>query len=399
MKYIFLIFLAGSIISFIFLGIINPLDKPMDDFGVYYHTAEILNNGNNNIYSVKIHTDVFNYPPVFAILLKPLAFFNYRNSQILWHILSLVSYLSSAIIVAFIFSGKDKYVFLFFIALFLFFQPAYETFKWGQVNAIIFFFIAAGLLFLKYKFKILSGILFGLAAAIKLSPLIIFIPLILKKEYKSFFVMLFTLFFLNLLSCIYTFDLNAVLKYYIEILPELMQRGMFDNPYNLSFHSLFQRLFLPGNGYSSPINIIKDYKIAELSSSILTKSFSYSILIISFIYAIRNKMNASIEILIAVVLNAALISSNIAWEHHYVILLLGYCAAFKLLYDSETLENRSQNMILFFRILLAISFAVISASIGYDNKIFLGGWKNLFVSVKLYSAAALWMILIKFSWN
>ncbi|HON56061.1 MAG TPA: hypothetical protein PLJ38_03505, partial [bacterium] len=76
-------FFSFAILYFCYRGIIYPALNNNDDFGVYYHTALKISNFDLDIYNTKIHTDVFNYPPIFALMLKPIIFFDYQTSKII----------------------------------------------------------------------------------------------------------------------------------------------------------------------------------------------------------------------------------------------------------------------------------------------------------------------------
>jgi alpha-1,2-mannosyltransferase len=70
-------------------------------------------------------------------------------------------------------------------ALAVAFEPLRETFLFGQVNAVLLFLVAADLLFLVRYNRSVAGVGIGLATAIKLTPGIFIIYLIITKRFRA----------------------------------------------------------------------------------------------------------------------------------------------------------------------------------------------------------------------
>lgn len=373
-----------SIVFFFYNGFIIPFFTNMDDFGVYYETSKKIINHDYTIYNVKIHTDVFNYPPVYSIIIKPIGYFNYFFIKNIWLILSITLYILSSIILFKLLDIKFKENILFFISLSFIFKPALETFKWGQVNSIVLFLIICGLFFYLQERDIVSGILFGFAAAVKLSPAIFILLFLVKKKYTIVATFILTFILLNLWA-VMILGFDTSINYYLKLLPELFKRGMFDNPYNQSFHNLFSRLFKEGNGYSTPVFVSN--KLAD----ILTKVSTTIILILSIITLII-KRDSEFILLFSLLLITSLISSNLLWEHHFIMIIASYIIILNKI-------NNSYSDKIFLLIIFFLSYIFMSMNIGYDNKILMNGLLNIFVSIKLYSALVLWIINLYIIYN
>jgi uncharacterized membrane protein len=72
------------------------------------------------------------------------------------------------------------------VAVFLvIFRPTLNTLHWGQVSIFLLFLVMTGLNFYAYRQKSMAGLMFALAGAIKLVPLILVVPLIAWRDWKS----------------------------------------------------------------------------------------------------------------------------------------------------------------------------------------------------------------------
>ncbi|HPP87477.1 MAG TPA: hypothetical protein PLM75_06420, partial [bacterium] len=190
----------------------------------------------------------------------------------------------------------------------------------------------------------------------------------------------------NIIS-IFVFGKQIVIGYYTDLLPALMHRGMFDNPYNQSFHNLYWRLFKHGHGYSTPL------VYAPNIFNILTTLTTYSIFIFSLIFIWKHRTKND-SLILAALLILTLLCSNVSWEHHYSLTIFAFIIVFKFL--DENYINK------YALIIFCCAYALMSVKIGYDNKLLLRGILNIFVSIRLYSAILLYFIIflcIKFSKN
>jgi hypothetical protein len=73
-----------------------------------------------------------------------------------------------------------------FVAVFLvIFRPTLNSLHWGQVSILLLFLVMIGLSFYAYRQKNMAGLMFALAGAIKLVPLILVVPLFAWRDWKS----------------------------------------------------------------------------------------------------------------------------------------------------------------------------------------------------------------------
>lgn len=124
------------------------------------------------------------YPPTLADLIVPLTALPTSAAIKVWHALEvlLIAALSVALtrMLAIEFRGSAALVF----AGILFFRPTLNTIHWGQVSIFLVFIMTVGLALYVRGYRILAAVLFALAVAIKLEPVIIIVPLLAWRDWK-----------------------------------------------------------------------------------------------------------------------------------------------------------------------------------------------------------------------
>ncbi|MCG8920553.1 glycosyltransferase 87 family protein [Actinokineospora sp. PR83] len=110
----------------------------------------------------------FTYPPIAAILFVPLT---YLPAQLAWGLLAVLSVLSLAALVRLSLprTSANRQVLLVFAGAFAL-EPVWRTLALGQVNLVLAALVAVDVLVLRGRPA--GGVLVGLAAAVKLTPLI-----------------------------------------------------------------------------------------------------------------------------------------------------------------------------------------------------------------------------------
>jgi hypothetical protein len=155
---------------------INPQLMFADPNTVFARTA-----GAHGISTVMLYI----YPPTLADLLVPLTLFSPVTALIIWNLLNLVMILSVSVMLT---RMLDMQVFRWagFIAVFLvIFRPTLNSLHWGQVSILLLFLVMTGLSLYAYRQKNMAGLMFALAGAIKLLPLILVVPLFAWRDWKS----------------------------------------------------------------------------------------------------------------------------------------------------------------------------------------------------------------------
>ena len=235
----------------------------VSDFRVYYTAASLVRSGqsvhvyddaqkNVNRFFVEADQDTvyataarahgftkiehYNYPPTLADLLAPLTFLSFLSASILWQLLNLAAVLSSALMLARML-GMRSLVHAALVAVFLLaFRPSLTAFNWGQVSFILLFLSMAALSLYIRGQKLWAGFLFALAAAIKLTPFIVIVPLVAWRDWKI--VRAFALWAVAIFAVLMIVNGRETTSlYFLHLLPS-MANGAMDID-NRSFASLF----------------------------------------------------------------------------------------------------------------------------------------------------------------
>jgi hypothetical protein len=125
------------------------------------------------------------FRPTLADLVVPLTYLGPAGALAVWNLLNLSALLISVILLAQLLEihSATSRVLLFVIALL--FRPAVDCIFWGQVPIFLLLSLTAGFVFYKKGRHWSAAFLFGMAVAIKLTPLIVIVPLLAWRDWKT----------------------------------------------------------------------------------------------------------------------------------------------------------------------------------------------------------------------
>ncbi len=158
------------------------------DFAAYYVAGRTLNSAGNIYDSAdmlaagqrpgdSVAFPRYIYPPFFAVVLRPLASVSFDSAKLLWFIFNL-GLLGSAVLLLARMVGMPWWGALGFGISTLLLPPLYDTFLLGQVNIILLWLITLALYLTTRASRgratdVIAGVLLGIAAVIKVYPLIL----------------------------------------------------------------------------------------------------------------------------------------------------------------------------------------------------------------------------------
>jgi alpha-1,2-mannosyltransferase len=161
------------------------------DLRVYYGALNYWADGHGELYDYLLPRSKygFTYPPFAALTMLPMAYLG-------WHVAIVISMLMTALAaVAVLYwlvapiarrhRWNRWYVLAIAAAFAIAFEPLRETFLFGQVNALLLVLVAADLLLLVRYNRSIAGVGIGLATAIKLTPGIFIVYLIITRRYRA----------------------------------------------------------------------------------------------------------------------------------------------------------------------------------------------------------------------
>jgi alpha-1,2-mannosyltransferase len=161
------------------------------DLRVYFGALNHWIDGNGELYDYLLPGTKygFTYPPFASLTMLPMAYVG-------WHVaigISMLLTVGAALAVIYWLvepmarrnGWSPWFVLGIAAALAVAFEPMRETFLFGQVNAILLVLVAADVLFLVRYNRSIAGVGIGLATAIKLTPGIFIIYLIITKRFRA----------------------------------------------------------------------------------------------------------------------------------------------------------------------------------------------------------------------
>ncbi|HKT01110.1 MAG TPA: glycosyltransferase 87 family protein, partial [Rugosimonospora sp.] len=131
----------------------------------------------------------FTYPPFAALLMYPMAWLGLRSTIAAMWIVSLVALVFTTVWLLVPVADRHGWPRWFTVCLALpiisWLEPIRETVTFGQINLALAFLILADLLVLAPRGSRFTGVGIGLAAAIKLTPAIFILYLLLSRRYRA----------------------------------------------------------------------------------------------------------------------------------------------------------------------------------------------------------------------
>jgi alpha-1,2-mannosyltransferase len=176
------------------------------DLRVYYGALNYWADGYGELYDYLLPTTKygFTYPPFAALTMLPMGYLGWHTAIVISMLLTVGSAVAVLYWLVAPMARRHGWNIWFAVgiaaAFAVAFEPMRETFLFGQVNAILMLLVAADLLLLVRYNRSLAGVGIGLAAAIKLTPGIFIIYLVITKRFRAAAVASGTFLAANLLA-------------------------------------------------------------------------------------------------------------------------------------------------------------------------------------------------------
>ena len=194
---------------------------------------------------------LYDYPPTLADLVVPLTFISPFKAMFAWFLINVAALLAAIVMlmrmIGMEFPGFARFG-LFFLVIAIF-RPVLDCFYYGQMPILLLFLLIAGLRLYEQDKKTRAALLFALAFAIKLTPLIIVIPLIAWRDWKT--LRAFAIWCGVILGAILLINgPSALSQYFLHEMPAISSGEV--SWFNLSFATTVQ-IFWSGPGVSVPL--------------------------------------------------------------------------------------------------------------------------------------------------
>lgn len=238
---------AGAVAVAVKSFVVDPLTGhfggSFEDFGAYMGAARSMAAGGSPYAQFSSTTPVmsgFTYPPFAAILVQPLALLTDRQALSVWLALSLVTTVAAAIIVARVaLPASWPRVELALLAA-IAFGPVTYNYWHGQINGVIFLLLAVAYWAYVDGRQTTAGVVIGLAAGIKVAPIVLVVLLLRRRWWRGSAAMLATL-AATIAAGLVVIGTGATRTFISEVLPTLSRpMGWL---YSQSITSFIGRLF------------------------------------------------------------------------------------------------------------------------------------------------------------
>lgn len=124
------------------------------------------------------------YPPTLADLIVPLTALSPSAALIVWNALDVLMIVGLSVALTQMFDMRFWGSTALVAAAVLLFRPSLSTIHWGQVTILLALLLTVGLSLYVHGHRNIAALLFALAIAIKLEPIVIMIPLIAWRDWK-----------------------------------------------------------------------------------------------------------------------------------------------------------------------------------------------------------------------
>jgi alpha-1,2-mannosyltransferase len=179
---------ALALKSFVVDPLTGHFGGSYDDFGEYLRTARSIAAGGDPYKYFSAATPVsaaFALPPFAALLVRPLAPLRDATALSLWLVLSLAATLAGALVVARATLPRSWPRVELAVLAALAFAPATYNYWHGQINGLIFLLLALGLWAYVSGRQTTAGVVLGLAAGIKLAPVVLLLLLLRRRWWRA----------------------------------------------------------------------------------------------------------------------------------------------------------------------------------------------------------------------
>lgn len=297
-----------SMLQIIF-GLAKHINRGLIDFDIYYRYSRILLSGNSPYRPEFTQGIPFNYPPSSFLLFAPFSLPPFLSASLLFTATSFFSFLLATNWLLRLFF-KQKYLRYILISLLIQNFPFKFTLVTGQSNLIVLSLLIFAFIFDHKKRPFLSGLFWGFAASIKLTPLSLFLYFLLSKKIKSLIMGILFFTIANLLILSVSPDSFSYLKTH---LPSLLSiGGIHTSLYDQSIRAFLARL--------------------NLNSVVFLSNFI--VLLLIFFTARKHyyrKSSGSTNLkLFSQILIITVIGNSFAWQHHFVLTFPALITASKI---------------------------------------------------------------------
>ncbi|MFI5285868.1 MAG: glycosyltransferase family 87 protein [Candidatus Dormibacteria bacterium] len=315
----------GAVITFVIAPIRGTFAGEFEDFAAYLAAARSVAH-HADLYSQFIHQPPnvaltgFDYPPVVGFLVQPLAWIPANAAATLWLWLTIACTAAAACIAAFTLLPRGWPRIEVAALVTCLFSAATYNYWHGQMNPVIFLLLALAVHAWVNGHQTRFGVLIGIAASIKLAPILLIVLVIRRRWWRAAAACAVTV-AVGLALGVVTLGIGTLREYVTHVLPVLSaQDGWL---YNQSISGVVSRLF----GHAVLVPQAGSLLISLITYGVLAAMLG--LLMLSAAPEVRNQQVSGAEFAAATLL--MLLASTITWYAHYVNAIIVVFAVVALL--------------------------------------------------------------------
>lgn len=358
--------------------------RPSHGFGAYYTAARLVKAGadasrfyDNDWFRVQFKkyvpsgSDIYNInPPTTALLLLPLAGFDYTEARVIWTIFNLMCLigaggwlLSQLEFRGLWMPGSSAFV--------LFYQPIYANFNFGQAYVLLFALLVMAWHGYRHRHEAMLGIALGLVVILKTAGVLLWLLLLVQRRWKALAWGTVVVVAASLGSLLWL-GLEAW-KTYFYLLPHLSSRPEMAVTAHQTQLSFFRHL-LTFDSQWNPAPLLQAPALG-----IWLPWIGLVIMVgISLYWAYGTNHP---DMIFAVFVAANIVLSPVSLDYHYTLLLIPIAILVAWVRQQTSPWPW---------IVLGIAMALIAANLPYLSPRLGTGWWALLAYPKLYGAWLLW---------
>lgn len=281
------------------------------DFNIYYQASKDVMVGRALYHNPAIDN---NYPPTAVLFMLPVSYLPQNLAENIWTIGSVLAMIWSLWILSKVVdSTHASFITLLSVCVAIWMFPVKFTLGLGQINFFLLLFLCLSFLAGLHKQELLAGWWLGLAAAIKITPIILVLYFIRKGQWRVGLWCALTLGLLNICAfCLV--GSQTLIEYYTQVFLHIPTIGNAAY-YNQAFSGFLARASVP-----TAISYVVNYGVF-----ILLTLLSWRFTKPSTEHPTRQILEYSLFIL------TSLIGAGLAWQHHFVWTLPIFVALVALL--------------------------------------------------------------------
>lgn len=336
----------------------------LQDFRLYYLGAQSVLLGKNPYEQVQ---GVI-YPPISLALLTPFASLPIELAEDVWTLFSLFALFASILLLLRITKIYSTRNFFIVTGLAMLSFPVKFNLGMGQINLILLLLTCLSFYWYRKRLPVLAGSALAVAAALKLTPLILILFFLKKRQWKIVISCLVGFILLNCLGLM-LLGSTATLDYWQTIFPAIPTVGNAIY-YNQAF-----------TGWLARAEVVD--QLARINNYVVFGGM----LAMSWFTTRKESQPVGVELSeLGLFMISVLVGTGLAWQHHYVALLIPFIAASLFAMNSKRTQLK-------YLVATGLSYFLVATNI--KNPLAIHGlWQHLVVSHVLIGAMILFVVTV-----